>query len=53
MLKQVFYFMESKGFPIHDYEFVTNFPRRIISHLNPKMTLREADLFPQETLFIQ
>ena len=46
-------FVESEGFPSADYELVTNFPRRKLSDLSKELTLKQADLYPQETVFVQ
>jgi len=31
----------------------TNFPKRIVSDLSPDLTLKEANLYPRETIFAQ
>ncbi|KAG7170289.1 UBX domain-containing protein 7-like [Homarus americanus] len=46
-------YVGSKGYSNDQYELVTNFPRREVSYLDFSLTLKEAGLFPQETVFIQ
>ncbi|XP_069178814.1 LOW QUALITY PROTEIN: UBX domain-containing protein 7 [Procambarus clarkii] len=46
-------YVGTKGFSNEQYELVTNFPRREISYMDFNVTLRDAGLFPQETIFIQ
>lgn len=45
--------VQSKGFPNERFELVTNFPRRRLTHLDYDITLQEAGLCPQETVFVQ
>ncbi|XP_048844570.1 UBX domain-containing protein 7 [Brienomyrus brachyistius] len=45
--------IQSKGYPNERFELVTNFPRRKLSHLDYDITLQEAGLCPQETVFVQ
>ncbi|KAJ8271158.1 hypothetical protein GJAV_G00123400 [Gymnothorax javanicus] len=45
--------VQSKGYPNERFELVTNFPRRKLSHLDYDITLQEAELCPQETVFVQ
>ncbi|XP_058615210.1 UBX domain-containing protein 7 isoform X2 [Onychostoma macrolepis] len=45
--------VQSKGFPNERFELVTNFPRRRLAHLDYDITLQEAGLCPQETVFVQ
>ncbi|KAL4608374.1 UBX domain-containing protein 7 [Arapaima gigas] len=45
--------IQSKGYPNERFELVTNFPRRKLSHLDYNITLQEAGLCPQETVFVQ
>ncbi|XP_030071787.1 UBX domain-containing protein 7 isoform X2 [Microcaecilia unicolor] len=45
--------VQSKGYPSERYELLTNFPRRKLSHLDYDVTLQEAGLCPQETVFVQ
>ncbi|XP_029472866.1 UBX domain-containing protein 7 isoform X2 [Rhinatrema bivittatum] len=45
--------VQSKGYPNERYELLTNFPRRKLSHLDYDVTLQEAGLCPQETVFVQ
>merc|ERR1712029_678720 len=46
-------YVTSRGFPLESYEIVTNFPRRILTDLDETKTLKELNLFPQETVFVQ
>ncbi|KAK8748208.1 hypothetical protein OTU49_016372 [Cherax quadricarinatus] len=46
-------YVGSKGFSNEQYELVTNFPRREISYMDFDVTLKDAGLFPQETVFVQ
>lgn len=46
-------YVGSKGYSSEQYELITNFPRREISHMDIGLTLKDAGLFPQETVFIQ
>uniref|UniRef100_A0A3B3E2U4 UBX domain-containing protein 7 n=1 Tax=Oryzias melastigma TaxID=30732 RepID=A0A3B3E2U4_ORYME len=45
--------VQSKGYPNERFELVTNFPRRKLAHLDYEITLQEAGLCPQETVFVQ
>lgn len=45
--------IQSKGYPNERFELVTNFPRRKLSHLDYEITLQDAGLCPQETVFVQ
>ncbi|TRY93688.1 hypothetical protein DNTS_029397 [Danionella cerebrum] len=45
--------VQSKGFPNERFELITNFPRRRLAHLDYEITLQEAGLCPQETVFVQ
>ncbi|XP_077472248.1 UBX domain-containing protein 7 isoform X1 [Stigmatopora argus] len=45
--------VQSKGYPNECFELVTNFPRRKLTHLDYDITLQEAGLCPQETVFVQ
>nr|KAG5711298.1 hypothetical protein BaRGS_005995 [Batillaria attramentaria] len=44
---------QGKGFGQDGYELVVNFPRRTISSLDPMTTVKDAELHPQETIFVQ
>lgn len=46
-------YVQSKGYPNERFELVTNFPRRKLAHLDYDITLQEAGLCPQETVFVQ
>ncbi|KAG8445517.1 hypothetical protein GDO86_010327 [Hymenochirus boettgeri] len=45
--------VQQKGYPNERFELLTNFPRRKLSHLDYEVTLQEAGLCPQETVFVQ
>ncbi|KAM8838544.1 UBX domain-containing protein 7 isoform 1-T1 [Synchiropus picturatus] len=45
--------VQSKGYPNERFELVTNFPRRKLAHLDYDISLQEAGLCPQETVFVQ
>ncbi|XP_062337365.1 UBX domain-containing protein 7 [Osmerus eperlanus] len=45
--------VQRKGYPNERFELVTNFPRRKLAHLDYDITLQEAGLCPQETVFVQ
>uniref|UniRef100_A0A3Q3X9E5 UBX domain-containing protein 7 n=1 Tax=Mola mola TaxID=94237 RepID=A0A3Q3X9E5_MOLML len=45
--------VQSKGYPNERFELVTNFPKRKLTHLDYDITLQEAGLCPQETVFVQ
>ncbi|XP_020499348.2 UBX domain-containing protein 7 isoform X2 [Labrus bergylta] len=45
--------VQTKGYPNERFELVTNFPRRKLAHLDYDITLQEAGLCPQETVFVQ
>jgi len=49
-LQVVFDFINSKDIEIEEYELVTNFPRKSFS--DPNMTLEQAGLYPQASLFV-
>ena len=46
-------YVTSKGYPLERYEIVTNFPRRILTDLDETQSLKELNLHPQETVFVQ
>lgn len=46
-------YVGSKGYSNEQYELVTNFPRKEISYMDFDITLKDAGLYPQETVFIQ
>ncbi|KAM3931722.1 UBX domain-containing protein 7 isoform 2-T2 [Leptodactylus fuscus] len=45
--------VQQNGYPNERFELLTNFPRRKLSHLDYDITLQEAGLCPQETVFVQ
>ncbi|XP_056420424.1 UBX domain-containing protein 7 isoform X3 [Hyla sarda] len=45
--------VQQKGYPNERFELLTNFPRRKLSHLDYDVTLQDAGLCPQETVFVQ
>ncbi|KAK3103953.1 hypothetical protein FSP39_023219 [Pinctada imbricata] len=42
-----------QGFSNERYELVTNFPRRKLSYMDFDITLEDAGLYPQESIFVQ
>ncbi|CAL8106600.1 unnamed protein product [Calicophoron daubneyi] len=53
VLKDVFAFVESQGFPISDYKVLTSYPRRDLTTLDENETLADLKLVPQETLTLE
>ncbi|XP_077147334.1 UBX domain-containing protein 7 [Ranitomeya variabilis] len=45
--------VQQRGYPNERFELLTNFPRRKLSHLDYDITLQDAGLCPQETVFVQ
>ncbi|XP_023226428.1 UBX domain-containing protein 7-like isoform X1 [Centruroides sculpturatus] len=52
-LQALLLYAVSSGYPAETYELVTHFPRRRLCTLDKEQTLKEAGLFPRETIFIQ
>ncbi|XP_028668293.1 FAS-associated factor 1 [Erpetoichthys calabaricus] len=52
-LQVLFDFVASKGYPREEFKLLTTFPRRNVTQLDPNRSLKEAKLFPQETLFLE
>ena len=46
-------YVEAKGYANESYELITNYPRRKLSYQDFDMTLKDAGLFPKETVFVQ
>ena len=46
-------FVKSEGFDMDKHKIVTNFPRRILTDLDTKQTLKELGLFPKEMVIVQ
>ena len=46
-------YVNGKGFPPDKYELMANFPKRLLLSMEATMTLKEAGLFPQDTIFVQ
>ena len=46
-------YVKSEGFDLDKYKIVTNFPRRILTDLDTKQTLKEMGLFPKEMVIVQ
>ncbi|ESN96373.1 hypothetical protein HELRODRAFT_189218 [Helobdella robusta] len=47
-------YISEHGYNIEDHEIVTNFPKRVVDVSDPRQrTLKEAGLFPMETVFVQ
>ena len=52
-LQAVIVYAECLGYPASDYTLVTAFPRRSISDLPSESSLKDAGLFPRETVIIK
>jgi len=52
-LQALLKFIEFKGFSPENHEVVTNFPRRQLNTLDSTQTLKDAGIFPRETVFVQ
>ncbi|CAL1545729.1 unnamed protein product [Lymnaea stagnalis] len=52
-LKALIELCATKGYPPDKYELVTNYPRRKLSQMDAGTTLKDAGLYPQETIFVQ
>lgn len=46
-------YVQDEGYSRDKYELITNYPRRKLSELDMNLTLKDAGLFPQETVFVQ
>ncbi|CAG2231506.1 UBX domain-containing protein 7 [Mytilus edulis] len=46
-------YVAENGFSNERYELVTNFPRRKLSYMDFELTLEDAGLYPQESVFVQ
>jgi len=46
-------YVKSEGFSLDKHEIVTNFPRRILTDMDTKQTLKELGLFPKEMVIVQ
>merc|ERR1711971_1418731 len=46
-------YVRSGGFGLDKHEIVTNFPRRILTDVDTKQTLKEPGLFPKEMVIVQ
>ena len=53
LLKSLLLFVEFKGFSLVNHEVVTNFPRVVVSELDRNKTLKEVELCPRQTVFVQ
>ena len=45
-------YVGSKGFPRDKYELVANFPKRHLLEMDGEASLKDAGLFPQDTIFV-
>jgi len=52
-LKALIEYIGERGYPSQLYEVLTNFPRRIITKLDLDKTLKDVELCPRETVFVQ
>ncbi|CAE1274904.1 UBX domain-containing protein 7 [Acanthosepion pharaonis] len=46
-------YVQEEGYSSEKYELLTNYPRRKLSELDMNLTLKDAGLFPQDTVFVQ
>jgi len=46
-------YVKSEGFGLDQHEIVTNYPRRILTDLDTKQTLKDLGLFPKEMVIVQ
>ena len=46
-------YVKSEGFDMDKHKIVTNFPRKILTDLDTKQTLKELGLFPKEMVIVQ
>ena len=46
-------YVKLEGFDLDKHKIVTNFPRRILTDLDTKQTLKELGLFPKEMVIVQ
>jgi len=53
LLKSLLFYVEFKGFSLVNHEVVTNFPRVVVSELDREKTLKELELCPRQTVFVQ
>lgn len=53
ILQSLLNFVTSKGFLIDEYKIIASWPRRDLTTLSPKETLKNLKLFPQETVILE
>ena len=46
-------YVKSEGFDMEKHKIVTNFPRRILTDLDTKQTLKDMGLSPKEMVIVQ
>ena len=46
-------YVQEEGYSSEKYELLTNYPRRKLSELDMNLTLKDAGLYPQDTVFVQ
>lgn len=46
-------YVAEQGYPNERYELLTNFPRKKLSYMDFDITIQEAGLNPQESVFVQ
>ncbi|CAB4032271.1 UBX domain-containing 7 [Paramuricea clavata] len=46
-------YVQNQGYSNERYELVTNFPRKKLSYMDSDLSLKDAGLFPRETVFVQ
>jgi hypothetical protein len=53
VFQAVICYAECLGYAPSEFEIVTAFPRKNISEMSSSTTLKDAGLYPQETVFVQ
>jgi hypothetical protein len=53
LLQAVVKYAARKGFPRDKFELMANFPKRLLLTMDSEMTLKDAGLFPHDTIFVQ
>ncbi|KAJ4448215.1 hypothetical protein ANN_10229 [Periplaneta americana] len=52
-LKVLLDFLVVQGYPSDEYKVISSWPRRDLTSLDPKLTLQELNLCPQETVILE
>lgn len=51
--QDLFTFLNEQGINTHEHEIATHFPKQSLKALNPLLSLKQADLYPRVTVFVQ